>query len=335
MLSKGFGGAERHFVDLSIEIAARGNFVQAICHTDSSAAAALRGIENLCVEEVMALGTWDRLAAWRISRLLRSYLPDIVHTHLARGAALATPATRERGLPLLANMHNYVNLKYYRNVDKFIVPTDAQQQYLRGAGVANNDIVLIPHFSRLAPQVQNDSDHRACFVALGRMVEKKGFHRLLEALGILHTQGSPADLLIGGAGPQFAELNKQVIDLGLEDNVKFAGWIESVSDFLKQGDIFVLPSLDEPFGIVVLEAMACGLPIISSRTDGPCEIFDEDSAYLVEIDNAEALAAAMQEALGDDRERRRRTDNAARLYRDKYTQAAVIPQYEALYRSLV
>lgn len=335
MLSKGFGGAERHFVDLSIEIAARGNHVQAICHANSPAAAALKGFENLTVGEVLAFGTWDRIAGWQIGRLLRNHRPSVVHAHLARGAALAAAAARKHGLPLLANMHNYVNLKYYRSVSKFIVPTEAQQQYLRAAGVPLNDIVLIPHFSRLAPQVQGNSDHGTLFIALGRLVEKKGFHTLLQAFGVLLSQGMSADLLIGGAGPELAALQKQVRGLGLEDNVKFAGWIDSISTFLEQGDIFVLPSLDEPFGIVVLEAMACGLPIISSRTDGPCEILDDNSAYLVKIDDAQALAAAMHKALSDANERRRRAGNATRLYREKYTQEAVIPQYEDLYRSLI
>ncbi|WP_206673346.1 glycosyltransferase [Tepidiphilus baoligensis] len=82
MLSKGFGGAERYFVDLCTALARRGHAVQAICHRGSEAERRLRGIPNLELAPIRVLGTWDPLASWAIHRALRRFAPQIVHVHL-------------------------------------------------------------------------------------------------------------------------------------------------------------------------------------------------------------------------------------------------------------
>lgn len=81
-------------------------------------------------------------------------------------------------------------------------------------------------------------------------------------------------LIIGGDGPEMANLKFQSEDLRLGDRVKFIGWIKDVKSFLKRIDIFVLPSLDEPFGIAVLEERAMGKTIVSTKSQGPKEILN-------------------------------------------------------------
>ena len=335
MLSKGFGGAERHFVDLTLEMAKRGHDVQAIYHRDFSAARELHGRANLCVEPIAVLGTWDIWAARRISRLLGLFRSDVVHAHLARAAHLSASGARELAIRLVTNTHNYVNLKYYRAVDAFVVPTTQQQNYLLRAGIVDSQIRLIPHFCRAPLSTDRSTPHGALFAGLGRMVTKKGFDVLIRACGLLRAQGLDARLLLGGAGSEFEPLQALARECGMQRHVQFVGWVDSVAEFLDRVDVFVLPSRDEPFGIVLLEAMAAGLPIVSTRTDGANEIFTEESAYLVDIDNAPALAQAMGAALTDRVESNRRASNAQELYRSRYTAEVVVPQYEALYESLV
>ena len=103
MLSKGFGGAERHFVDLTLEMAMRGHDVQAICHRDFNAASEFAGVANLCVEAIAVMGTWDIWAARRISRLISLFRSEVVHAHLARAAHLSARGAREQRIRLVTN----------------------------------------------------------------------------------------------------------------------------------------------------------------------------------------------------------------------------------------
>lgn len=335
MLAKGFGGAERHFVDLSLELAQRGHRVQAICHRDFQGLASLDGVPNIHIEPCRVFGSWDMVAAWRMTRRVAKFRPQLLHAHLARGAHLASQASAAARLPLVANMHNYIKLKYYRAVDHFVIASAVQRDHLLRGGVDAHRITHIPHFCRTAARERSGLQQRVDFVSLGRMVTKKGFDVLIDALCILRKRGIDAHLLLGGAGEQEVALHQQVAACGLGAAVRFAGWVNAVPEFLERGDIFVLPSREEPFGIVLLEAIAMGMPVVATRTDGGLEILSEESAHLVQCDDVEALAAGMEDALINRSESARRAANATRRYRETYTSERVVPQYEVLYRRLL
>ena len=335
MLSKGFGGAERHFVDLTLALVARGHSIQVICNRSFPAHKYLEATTGLQIDSITVRGTWDLIASWRIGALLKAFAPDIAHAHLARAAHLTGRATRQKSPLLVTNTHNYIKLKYYKYVRGFVVATGAQQSYLTCSGIDTNCIVSIPHFSRFSDPFSPKRSGGRTFISLGRLVKKKGFDILLEALSLLRGRGIDADLVIGGDGCELLHLMALSKHYKIESNVRFVGWVDVVKDFLLQGDVFVLPSLDEPFGIVLLEAMATGLPIISTRTDGPSQILSDCSAYMVDPGNSLQLSWAMQETLERPAERAGRARNAALSYGERYTENVVIPQYENFYRALL
>lgn len=335
MLSSGLGGAERLFVDLCAGLASRGHEVQAICHRR------FRGLDELKRPSVTLCpigvrGWWDALARLRIARAVAEFRPQIVHAHLGRAARLSGSAAHRAGLPAVVTVHNYQNLKYYRAIDHFVVTTSDQGAYLAQAGIGRERITSIPNFSNLAPRPRQwkEPPVRTTFAACGRMVGKKGFDVLLRAVRRLTDLGVDAELLLGGDGPQRSELQALVTALGLQGRVSLIGWVNDVSALLRRADIFVLPSLDEPFGIVVLEAMALDTPIVATRTQGPSEILDADMAYLCEVGDERALAEAMAAAAGDYAGRRRRAAAALERYCGRYSAEAVIPRYEKLYEKL-
>ncbi len=335
MLSPGFGGAERLFVDLCHALPAYDVEVLAVCHPDFAGhhlAANLPGVE---VAAVAARGVWDLRARSRLRAALARFRPALVHTHLARGAHLGAAAAATLGIPVAANLHNYVKLKHYRGVERFVPGSEDQRRYLHARGVPDARIEVIPHFSRLPARAAPPAfaPGPPSFAALGRFVHKKGFDVLIEALHRLRRGGLAATLRLGGAGPEEARLRSQVRHLGLGEAVAFAGWVEDVPAFLSRGEIFVLPSRDEPFGIVVLEAMACGAAIVSTRTQGPQEILDESVAWWAQPGDAESLARAMA-AAADPHARRERAARALARYRERYTAAAVVPRFIDLYRRL-
>lgn len=336
MLAKGFGGAERHFVDLSLSLADRGYRVQAICHSKFGHQAALSAHPNIEVASLTVLAAWDMLARIRIRRMIAAFQPDVIHTHLARGALMGGAAAKALGIPAVVNLHNYIDLKYYGNIAAFIAATEDQKNYLLAQGVDTQKITVMPHFSMLpAMAVQPlDTSKPVTFVTLGRMVHKKGFDVLLRAFRRYLDAGHSGQLLIGGDGVEKTALAQLVTDLNLQDNVQFPGWIQDAGRFLAQGDVFVLPSRDEPFGIVVLEAMASGKPIITTRTKGPITVLDESTAFFTDIGDVETLTHALLAAVNDPTATTRKAQAALALYQSHYSADAVVPRVEAIYRQL-
>jgi glycosyltransferase involved in cell wall biosynthesis len=338
MLAKGFGGAERLFVDLCLSLAEAGLDVQAICLTGSRSAQVLSQHPEVRLRTMSVLGVWDPFAPGKIRVLLQQHKSQIVQAHLARGAFLAGKTCQKQAIPLVVTTHNYINTKYYKNVTVLVPPTRDQYAYYLGKGVAAERMKIINHFSPIEPtkKITDSKSTTLRMVTLGRLVRKKGYHVLLEAFARLEEKtGSLCELHIGGTGPEQQALLTQIKTLGLDDKVTLSGWVDDVASFLQDGDLFVLPSLDEPFGIVVLEAMALGLPIVSSDSQGPTEILDEDCAWLVKTGDAESLAAALCKACDNAEERKRKAENALQRFKQSYSKQAIIPEFMALFDSLL
>jgi len=339
MLANGFGGAERLFVDLVTMLADMGHDVLAICQAGSEAEDAFKSSPNtnITITLVRAFSTRDPFV-WRvIASTIQKHESDIVQSHLSRATHLAGKACKQIKKPLVVTLHNYIDLKYYKNVTRFIPATIDQVNYLGQKGVPQTKIELIPHFSHFDPVAepsfsQNEKHIFACY---GRMVNKKGFHIILSAFKKLTETDIKAELIIGGDGPEMANLKSQSEDFRLGNRVKFIGWIKDVESFLKTIDIFVLPSLDEPFGIAVLEAMAMGKTIISTKSQGPSEILNNKNAYLSEVNNIDSLSQKMISAARNKAERETKAVQALADYKDFYAKDIVVPKFLNLYEQVV
>lgn len=336
MLSKGFGGAERYFVDLAQALAETGHEIQVICNKHFKQIDQLRQTSSIRVDVVSPMGWWDILARRKIRSFLIDFRPVVVQAHLARGAHIAGKLCKELRIPLIVKTHNYVDLKYYRYVDCFIPTTIDQQTYLVKQGIDAAKISVIPNFSSVTPvnKVDTIRKYNPCIFSYGRFVKKKGFDVLLRAVKRLIEKGRKINLCIGGDGPELNNLRKLCSQLGVEDFVTFTGWVDDIRAFADKGDIFVLPSLDEPFGIAVLEMMALGKPIIATRTKGPVEILDNDMAYLVDPGNETALADTLVLALDDAPGRLQKAEKALEVFREKYSEEVVVTKLSDLYQDL-
>jgi glycosyltransferase involved in cell wall biosynthesis len=137
---------------------------------------------------------------------------------------------------------------------------------------------------------------------LAELRPQKGVHLLLEALHRLAKEGIPFVLNIGGAGPERERLEAQTRALGLEREVRWHGWVEDLDAFFARFDVLCLPSLSEPFGLVVIEAMARGKIVVASATDGPVEIIAHgETGYLFPPGDGAALADRLRTILAEPR----------------------------------
>lgn len=337
MLARGFGGAERFFVDLTLALAARGHQLLAIGDMRGVALDHLAGHDNIECIGVRCHGNWDVLARRALRRHLERFAPRIAQAHLARAAHLGGRAAHDLGVPTVAKTHNLVDVKYYRDIDCLVPTTAAQRRHLEAQGLRAESIRQIPNFSAVTPVAAVDRVATQPWIikSAGRFVPKKGYSALLTAFARLRAQGVDARLVIGGDGPEASRLKAQAAQLALADVVSFPGWIDNVADFLRDAHLFVLPSHDEPFGIVVLEAMACGVPIVTTPTAGPLEILDAESASFAARDDAEGLYHALANTLGDYAAASRRAQAALTRFRDNYTTDVVVTRYLALYAELI
>lgn len=339
MLAKGFGGAERSFVDLCHALAARGHDVLAITEKRAVARDFLHVSPQLAVATVSCFGAWDRLAGLRLRRLIAAHGSALVQTHLARAALLGGRAARGLGLPSLAKTHNLVDLRYYRYLDHLVPTTREQAEYLLAHGRAAAELTRIPNFTALsAVTALRDPWPRqqpALLKSLGRCVHKKGFDLLLTAVVRLREAGHAVRVQIGGDGPERAALEAAIQANGLAATVELVGWIDDVGAFLADADIFVLPSRDEPFGIVLLEAMARGVPVVATPTSGPLEILLPDRGLVCTTIDAAALADALAATLLDPRATRARVARALQAFETEFSADVVVARYLALYRRLL
>ncbi|MDF1526202.1 MAG: glycosyltransferase family 4 protein [bacterium] len=336
MLSEGWGGAERLFVELCTGLARYGHDIQAICRSSFTRGDMLTGIPGIALVNVPARGNWDLLSARQIENSIRSFSPEIIHSHLSRATWMAGRAGKKLNIPVVTTTHNRIKPKYFKNVDYFSTITEDLKRYLVGFGVDEDRVKTIPNFSRFTPVAAPPAIVREppVFISFGRFVQKKGYRYLIEAFARFSSEWASSKLLIGGSGPLEGTLTGLVMDLGLGDNVEFTGWVEDAEEFLQRGDIFVLPSLDEPFGIVVLEAMARGKPIVSTVTSGPAEILDDSTAYFARPGDSQDLYETMRTAAEDDTGRALKAQRALDLFKSNYTLEKILPVFMDYYSSL-
>jgi glycosyltransferase involved in cell wall biosynthesis len=130
---------------------------------------------------------------------------------------------------------------------------------------------------------------------LGRLHVNKGLDVMLRALTLL----PDVRLRIAGDGPELGSLQALAAELGVTDRVDFCGWVEA-ADYLHGLDLFVLPSRVEPFGLVVTEAMAAGVPVVATKIDGPREILlDGQFGAVCANEDPNALADAIRAVIAD------------------------------------
>ncbi|MCW7755207.1 glycosyltransferase family 4 protein [Desulfobotulus sp. H1] len=336
LTSSGFGGAERLFVDICNGMARRGHDVLALC-PENFQGLSLMDTNPLLRTEFLR-SHWDRnlFAEQRIRKEINVFRPDVVHTHLARSASLTGAALRERGVPIIANMHNYVKLKYYKNIDYFVPGTEHQAAYLHANGIAKERISVIPHFTNICSDGNEAHDFSSpVLVAFGRFVHKKGFDVLLRAIVLLQDQGINPVLFLGGDGPEADSLKKLAYELGISERIHFCGWVEDVDQFLRKAPFFVLPSRDEPFGIVVLEAMASGNCIIATRTRGPVEVLRDDSAFFCKIDDCEDMAEAIARAMRSPEVAKEHAVVSRGIFAKKFAPDVILSQYERFFSEIL
>jgi len=242
--------------------------------------------------------------------------PDIVlvHSSLWAGAALADRLSSD-SIPFIVSEHikefllpeglsdfqKKCVLKTYQYASKVVAVSSAlEKQILKTFPDVQGKTTTIHNPLAKQMMVRPEMVRKAAsdftFIAVSFLRAEKRIDVLLAAFARLIELGRPVKLKIVGDGPQRSTLERKVCRMNLEDRIEFRGYLtkEGVAGELRHSDCLVLPSEVETFGLALVEAMACGLPVIGTRCGGPEDIITDETGILVPVNDELALCQAMQ-----------------------------------------
>lgn len=288
-----------------------------------------------------------------LGSLIERVRPDVVHTHGYRSDLLGGWAGQRLDVPIVSTVHGFVGgdmrarfyewlqCRAFRRFDAVAPVAETQVGRLRGAGVPESRIHLVPNawigersaLSRSEAREDlglSDSTFHVGWV--GRLSREKGADILLRALSLL--TGLPIRVSFLGDGTERAALEQLAHELGVYDSVRWLGFAPDARHFYPALDAYVLSSRTEGTPLVLLEAIAAGIPVIASRVGGVPSVTGEESALLVPADDAVALASAIREVAANPKVAHRRATIATQRLRDRFSPDAWLERYEGIYHGV-
>lgn len=244
-------------------------------------------------------------------RILEETAPDLLHTRLSTAAAIAGHWGQRQGVPVVSTVDKFPKTRYYEKSDLLLACSEAVARHMEEGGIPGEKLRVVPNgidTAFYAPCRETRETVRRqkkvmqatrIVLAAGRLVDWKGFDVLLEAFALARPEN--AVLWIVGEGPEKPRLEKMIDELALPGLALLHPFASDLRPFFWASDLFVLPSkTPEPFGLVLLEAMASGLPAIATDAGGPREIVEKGTGWLVLPGDPVSLAESLLEALGDE-----------------------------------
>lgn len=355
--SLGVGGLETLLVDCINRMPAwRHTVVCLTTYTTFAERISRRDVELYALDKPPGLGLGTHKTFWRLMRRLR---PTVLHTYnLAAleyaftGALAGIPVRihaehgRDAGDPHGLNpKHNFLRRRLVPFVDRFIPVSEDLNRWL-------GDVVRLPkaktQFIKNGVDTEKfalggapaaDAPWGAGAIVVGtvaRVQDVKNHRALVDAFARLRTRlpelAPRLKLAIVGDGPLLPAVREQVAVLGLQDAVWLPGARADIAAVLHTFSVFALPSLAEGTPVSMLEAMACGLPVVASRVGGIPEVVDEGvQGLLVPVGDVDALATALARYAGD-ADLRAAHGRAARVrVEERFSLRAMVAAYGSLY----
>lgn len=301
----------------------------------------------------------------KLSNGIRSYIKflitkskdyDLIHIHLAHGMSFYRKLVifligYLRKDLILIHLHGsdfeifYANGGYlqkklitwvFNHATALIVLSEQWKEFAQS--VCENNNICILHNAALPelfmPNMRNVDKIKILF--MGELGSRKGSYDLLNAFDSICNKLPNVRLILGGDG-EIDKTRALIKDKGIADKVELKGWLSGQDkiDAFRNADIYVLPSYNEGLPVSILEAMAAGLPIISTPVGGiPEAVIQEVNGYLVEPGDCDSLAKAIEKLCGDSQLRERMGMESLRLVNDKFHLVKNVNELKNIYKQM-
>lgn len=359
--SVGGGGAERAALDLMRSMDRRKFRLTLVLFTHVGSFRQQLP-EDVRTYDLRGRQSYDIRLIWRLAKVMRSEAPDIVFSvlryanlitllALRLSASSARVVVNEQNLPSAefalfggGRVKGWFLERLYPQADCVTaISAGIAQELAKMHRIPERMIQVIPNpvdLARIRALAAEKLEHpwfrlgQPVLVAAGRLHPQKGFSYLIRAFATVR-RAVPCKLFILGEGPLRSELEGLITSLGLGDDVGLPGFQENPYNYMSRGTAFVLSSLYEGFGNVLVEALALGTPVIATRCPvGPEEILqNEVTGILVPPADEGALAQAILRVLGDSELRQRLSSNGPTRAAE-FAVERIIAQYEALFQRI-
>jgi glycosyltransferase involved in cell wall biosynthesis len=371
------GGQNTHVAELATALAARGHEVRVYTRRDDPGLPDVVELtRGVAVEHVPAgpaepipkdgllpfMGDFGRWLASRWSA--PGFVPDVVHAHFWMSGLAALTATASSRIPVVVTYHalGTVKRRYQGDkdtspdtriglerelghlADRVIAQCAEEVDELGRMGISRGSIQVIPsgvntdRFAPTGPAAERSAIGRPRILSVGRMVERKGFGDLIQALSLV----PDAELVLVG-GPPAADLERDEMAgqlrrladrRGVADRLHILGRVprEDMPAMYRSADVVACAPWYEPFGLTPLEAMACGVPVVAYAVGGLAEsVIDGVTGTLVPPRDVRRLAGALRAVLGDEVRRMSYASAAVDRVRSRYTWERTATDVERVY----
>lgn len=358
--ARSFGGGERHTADLANALSRRGHEVFVAAPARAPLVEELKRVPAENVFELPLRNALDVQSAIELARCVRDREIELIHAHVARDYLLAALASRRSAAPLVLTRHLERPLKSLHRwtlagVACVIAVSEAVERSLLSQKIFPPEkIRRIPNgidverFERRARSFDTQRFRRLSGIKgqlvvgiAGELREHKGQEDFIRAAQLTARVRDDVEFVIAGEDQSprkeyRAQLERLSSELGLQTRVHFTGWLEDVAALLPALDIFVSSSRVEPFGLVMVEAMAAGLPVVATATGGAREIVEDGvTGKLVPVGDWQALSGAVSSLLVNEEERRRMGERGRERARTCFSLERMVAETEALYREVL
>ncbi len=340
------GGAEKFVVDLAAGINKEkfevivfyGNehadekFIKNI--TDSGAKATCLGFHGKNNAEAKQI----------VEKAFDEYKPDIIHANLICHRYCMRWA-RKNKVKIIRTIHHDVKTEmdiknkliiFMAYHLKRIIPvclSDKMRKDFSKLYFKKNNVYVINNGVDLSKFEPKNQTKEYDFVFVGRLAEIKNIPLLIDAFKKCYSVNSNLKLAIAGNGPLLNVLKQKVKELDLHESIDFLGNVDDIPSVLAKSKIFVLPSFSEGFSIATIEAIAMGLPVISTASGGP-ETIIKENGFIVKNNDVDDLADKMQLLINDEKLYKQFCENSLKM-KDLYDIRKMVENYESLYLRFV
>lgn len=355
------GGGEKHLADLAHGLDARGHEVYAALRPGSGLRPYLPMVLDRNILWLRASGPLNIINAFHLARFIRERKVEIIHAHIAHDYLLAVLAAKLAGRAgLVITRHvlfplKKLHAKMLKRVDRVIAVSHAVADRLRAEDIFDPARIVVVHngidlarFARngtardsLQGFVKSCARNSFLVGMVGHLAAIKGQEEFIRAAAIVTSRRAHVTFIIAGedksrTGENRRRLERLISDLGLNDRVHLLGWVDDVPSLLSALDLLVSPSRAEPFGLAIVEGMACGVPMIAMMSEGACEILEDGvTGHLLPSGDPEELAGAIVRLLDDEESRKSLSARALGVVRDRFTLELMVSGTEQLYRSVL